>query len=456
MSRNAKTFLIAFIFIFLDAFILYWIFRIATDIRFSIFMWLGLRATNIRWEIITPLAQMGIIFCIATFFGQGLYPGYGLTAVKELEHIIKSISLSFIFLAAVSYLNKPFQDFSRSVFLLAWVGASISIPVVHFVLRNILSRFSWYGIPVIIFGDSKWADQVYKIVHRLRRLGWQVQAVLPLMAIEQLDPQKTRNQLAILAPSSDDDFEVLVRRLSQRFYKVVLVQQKNNFGSSGVEPHDLEGWLGLEFPYHLLRRRARWLKRSIDVGGSSLLLILALPIFVFLALLIALDSHGPILYKQKRLGQNQRIFDVLKFRTMEVDAEQRLEELLQNDMQVRHEFEAYHKLKTDPRITRVGKWLRRHSLDELPQFWNVLRGDMSLVGPRAYLPSELCSIGPYAAVILHVKPGMTGWWQVFGRHRTTFRNRLKMDEYYISNWSLWMDIYILLKTVWVVLRGQGA
>jgi lipopolysaccharide/colanic/teichoic acid biosynthesis glycosyltransferase len=171
---------------------------------------------------------------------------------------------------------------------------------------------------------------------------------------------------------------------------------------------------------------------------------------------IALDSPGPVFYRQHRLGRSFHEFDVLKFRTMVANAEAILEEHLQHDGEARAAYERFHKLENDPRITRVGRWLRKFSLDELPQLINVLKGEMSLAGPRAYMPSELDAMKEFAQVILRVKPGMTGWWQVSGRHRTTFQRRLELDDYYISNWSLWMDMFIFLKTGWVVLRGQGA
>jgi lipopolysaccharide/colanic/teichoic acid biosynthesis glycosyltransferase len=141
---------------------------------------------------------------------------------------------------------------------------------------------------------------------------------------------------------------------------------------------------------------------------------------------------------------------------MVIDADQRLAELLQMDPQAQREYQAHHKLAHDPRATRVGRILRKFSLDELPQLWHVLKGELSLVGPRAYMPSELQDMGEYADLILKIRPGITGWWQVMGRHSTTFQHRLQLDEYYLSNWSLWLDVYILLKTGWVLLSGHGA
>jgi Undecaprenyl-phosphate galactose phosphotransferase WbaP len=219
---------------------------------------------------------------------------------------------------------------------------------------------------------------------------------------------------------------------------------------------DLEGRLALRTSYHLLDQNSIILKRVFDLAIGFVLAIISLPLLVIIALLIKLESPGPAFYRQERLGQRGKTIHYLKFRTMRLGAEDELEQLLKDSPAARQEFEKHHKLKKDPRVTRVGRFLRKFSLDELPQFWHVLQGEMSLVGPRAYMTEELKDIGDYAPLILQVRPGVTGWWQVMGRHATTFQRRLQLDEYYISNWSIWLDIYILLKTIWVIASGVGA
>jgi lipopolysaccharide/colanic/teichoic acid biosynthesis glycosyltransferase len=184
-------------------------------------------------------------------------------------------------------------------------------------------------------------------------------------------------------------------------------------------------------------------------------LLFSWPIFLILALLVKLDSKGPILYSQKRLGLGGTTFNSYKFRTMYQNAEEKLVELLANDPEAAKEYAVYHKLANDPRVTRVGRFLRRYSLDEFPQLINALKGDMNLIGPRSYLPRELPDMGQHAQLILKVKPGLTGWWQVMGRNATSFEERMMLDEYYISNWSIWLDIFIVIKTVWVLISGQG-
>jgi Undecaprenyl-phosphate galactose phosphotransferase WbaP len=239
------------------------------------------------------------------------------------------------------------------------------------------------------------------------------------------------------------------------FPNILFVLKTSPFGSLWVRTIDLHGTLAIETNYHLLNKQETIIKRILDMFLTVLLLLVSWPVLLILALLVRLDSKGPIFYNQKRLGEDGELFDCIKFRTMYIDAEHMLQNLLKNDPQANQEYEEYHKLSDDPRVTRIGKFLRRYSLDEMPQFINVLKGDMNLIGPRSYLPRELPEMGDYARIILKVKPGITGWWQVMGRNATSFKERLQLDEYYISNWSIWLDVYILIKTVWVLISGNG-
>ncbi len=201
----------------------------------------------------------------------------------------------------------------------------------------------------------------------------------------------------------------------------------------------------------------QYMKRGIDIVGSilGLLLLLPLTIGVYIANLIA-KENGPLFYSQERIGKNGRKFKMYKFRTMIVGADKKLEEMLRENEELRIEFTKYKKLKNDPRITQIGKILRKTSLDEFPQFINVLKGEMSLVGPRPYLPKEKDEMGNYYDYIIKCKPGLTGYWQANGRNSVTFDNRLKMDlEYWKSN-SLILDLQLLNKTVKNVIKKEGA
>ena len=206
-----------------------------------------------------------------------------------------------------------------------------------------------------------------------------------------------------------------------------------------------------------LRRRWRQrLKRALDlVLCLPVVLLCAVP-GLLLGLLIRLDSRGPVLYRQRRLGKDGKAFDVFKFRTMRQDADEVLARYLEENPDLREEWEKDRKLKHDPRITRVGRFLRKSSLDELPQLLNVVRGEMSLVGPRPIVEDEIAKYGEVYADYCRVRPGITGLWQVSGRNNTTYEERVSLDRYYVTNWCIWMDLWILARTFPVVLTGYGA
>jgi lipopolysaccharide/colanic/teichoic acid biosynthesis glycosyltransferase len=197
-------------------------------------------------------------------------------------------------------------------------------------------------------------------------------------------------------------------------------------------------------------------KRWFDLAFSIAVLPLVIPFGAIVALLIRLDSSGPVLIRVRRLGRNGSTFQKYKFRTMVPDAERVLEQLLASNAELQREYAATYKIKKDPRITRFGKLLRKTSLDELPQILNVFRGEMSWVGPRDILETELAMYGEYGRKFLEVQPGITGLWQVSGRSRLSYDDRIRLDIQYIDNVSLWMDLTILWRTIAVVLFGDGA
>ena len=198
------------------------------------------------------------------------------------------------------------------------------------------------------------------------------------------------------------------------------------------------------------------IRRVVEVGLALLALVILSPFLALVSVLIKLDSPGPVLYEQRRVGLGGRLFKIFKFRTMVDDADQTLVEYLEGDAAHRLSWDQYQKLWHDPRLTRFGRMLRRFSIDEIPQLWNVLKGDMSLVGPRPFFPEQLEAYGEAYAYYIQVRPGLTGLWQVNGRNHTSFAERAWWDAYYVSHWSIKMDLAILLKTVWVVLSGKGA
>lgn len=207
----------------------------------------------------------------------------------------------------------------------------------------------------------------------------------------------------------------------------------------------------------------RFLKRALDVVGAGLGLIVLSPLLALIAIAIRRESPGPIFYRQERVGMDGRTFQMLKFRSMYADATDEIHRRLMVET-IKYPAHAnrgtrgkplYGKVFNDPRLTKVGKWIRRYSLDELPNLWNVLKGEMSLVGPRPPIPYEVAEYQDWHRARFNVRGGVTGLWQVSGRNRLTFEQMVRLDIYYIENWSLWLDIKILLRTIPVVLRGDN-
>jgi Undecaprenyl-phosphate galactose phosphotransferase WbaP len=208
---------------------------------------------------------------------------------------------------------------------------------------------------------------------------------------------------------------------------------------------------------NLARLWAKAAKRAFDLFASSILAVLCLPLLGIVATLIKLEDGGPVFYKQERVGRRGGIFRILKFRSMKKNADELLLQWLKENPEIKKEYEFNNfKLRNDPRITRIGHLLRQTSIDELPQLWNVIKGEMSLVGPRPLLEREINSYGPNIHLYKQARPGITGIWQISGRSKTRFSDRSNLDAWYIRNWSLWYDFYILLRTAVVVLKKDGA
>jgi exopolysaccharide biosynthesis polyprenyl glycosylphosphotransferase len=243
----------------------------------------------------------------------------------------------------------------------------------------------------------------------------------------------------------------LVHRCKELALKVSVLPQL--FGAMGpsVEVDDVEGVTVLGINPPVLPKSSRFIKRSLDIFGSATMLVLLAPLIAVIGIAIKLGSRGPVFFRQPRVGQGGRSFNLVKFRTMTVDAEQRKADLLEQSTDP-----DWLKLESDPRVTRVGRFLRLRSLDELPQLWNVLKGDMSLVGPRPLIESEDRQVDGWARSRLDLTPGITGLWQVLGRTNIPFEEMIKLDYLYVTNWSLWTDIRLILKTLPAVVTGRGA
>jgi exopolysaccharide biosynthesis polyprenyl glycosylphosphotransferase len=262
-----------------------------------------------------------------------------------------------------------------------------------------------------------------------------------------------RPERIVLGDTSLDESELveLVHRCKEYSLKVSLLPQLFSALGPSVEIDDVEGVTVLGINPPVLPRSSRYMKRALDIGLSAALLLLLVPVLAVIALAIKLESRGPVFFRQRRVGREGEPFRLIKFRTMVVGAEAQTESLFSES-----EDSKWLKLEHDPRITRVGGFLRLASLDELPQLWNILRGDMSLVGPRPLIESEDSQIAGWGRSRLELTPGLTGLWQVLGRTNIPFEEMVQLDYMYVTNWSLWSDIRLILRTLPAVVTRRGA
>ena len=240
------------------------------------------------------------------------------------------------------------------------------------------------------------------------------------------------------------------------FRYTITVSKNQNFFTSTQQLKDIAGIIGFASVHNLTFKGNLFLKRLLDISIILFFSPIWLPVMIILAFLTKITSRGPIFYGHKRVGKNGKVLKCWKFRSMCVNSQEILEKILATDPVRREEWEKDRKFIDDPRVTKFGKFLRKTSLDELPQLFNVLTGEMSLIGPRPVTEPELVKYGKYKDYVLSVSPGLSGMWQVSGRSDTGYEERISFDSYYIQNWSIWLDIWILIKTVWVVVKGKGA
>ena len=399
-----------------------------------------------------------------------VYPGVSVSPVDEIRRISLANAGAFTFLSVALGLNRT--PLSSHLFCLAaFVGACVVIPTIRSVTRRIGAQFAWWGYPIVLFGDG---DRSLSVLQKLRadpRLGLRPIAVVgdrtsdeqlegvPVCRSEALDRMVfggVKHAVLVATDFSQSQFVEVLARAGEAFPHLIVIPDTDFLGSVGAYTQDRMGVRGLQVRNNLLHAGSRIAKRAIDLVFCFALLPLVLPLMAVIALLIAVESGFPVFYSQKRLGQDGRTFHIWKFRTMVRNAAQVLERSLASNPELKKEWAENQKLRNDPRITRIGKVLRKASLDELPQLWNVLKGEMSLVGPRPIVHEEIAKYKEAYPLYTKTIPGLTGLWQVSGRNRTTYAERISYDSYYVRNWSFWMDIYLLARTVTVVLTGHGA
>jgi exopolysaccharide biosynthesis polyprenyl glycosylphosphotransferase len=411
------------------------------------------------------LAVLVALMTVTLLGIQGVYqPRQRRSWLGRLQVVVSAISTSLILTVVISYAVGD-QRYSRLWFATGWVVSAVGLVVWRSVAQRLLAHAGAALIPAnraVIVGANPIGEQVAgELSDRFEIVGWvdngsdlqersRLSLLGPIAHLPRIVREYAIDELIITLPQNRrDQVNAVIARGFSRRVNVKLVPDLGDILPSTLDLHYLGGR-----PYVGFSPVANvdWLKRATDLAFTCAGLVAIWPILLAIALAVKLDSPGPILYRQQRVGKDGRLFQMLKFRSMHRDADQRRTELSAANEATGPLF----KMRNDPRVTRTGRFLRRTSLDELPQLVNVLRGEMSLVGPRPPLPSEVESYEEWQLGRLRAVPGMTGLWQVSGRSEVSFHDMVRLDLHYIRNWSLSLDLEILWRTLPAVLGHRGA
>lgn len=416
-----------------------------------------------------PIFYISIIACIGLY--ERRQPAY-----QWAQNFFKISSCICAASIVTAYMLGKVENVSRLFMALFWCSSFLSLSTMRSAMKRLLHVIGIWQRPVIIVGAGKTAELLERSFQRDSGNGYEIIGFIeddksrPLLkkypclgGFQEVESailqSKVQNVILATPGLKRKELIKLFYRIQPYVKNLTIVPDVFGVpvGNSYIETLFNEQTLLVSTRNNLNRRSNRILKRVFDIAAGTILCIPMLPLLVILSAWVKLDSAGSVFHIAKRIGKDGNLFDCYKFRSMRQDADKILQEFLNENPDCKVEWETYAKLRgEDPRVTRAGKWLRKYSLDELPQLINVIKGEMSLVGPRPYLPREKKKIGKYLPVISMTVPGITGLWQVNGRNEVSFAARLRMDALYVRNWSLWQDIVLLLKTVKVVLGRNGA
>ena len=413
------------------------------------------------------------VICIIWFWIKLRHYTYRKPFWYELREILNTLFIFSIIELTIIVLSNV--TFSRYRWVCTWGVTLILVPLGRIFIKKFLIKIGWYLKNTVIIGSGKNAIDAYLALSSEKYLGLRVICFIGsslennvLFSIPVIDDRKDSwkqnisiNDQFIIA--LEDDVNITrdnwLRYLARHHYRSVSVIPSlrglplYSTNMSFIFSYEV---MLLRINNNLAKRSSRILKRIVDIFVSLFLIILLFPLFLFICITIRLEDNGNIIYKHKRIGRNGKKFRCWKFRTMYVNSDKLLHEFLERSPSAREEWERDFKLKNDPRITNIGKFLRKTSLDELPQLFNVLIGQMSLVGPRPIVSQELKYYKEDVDYYLMAKPGMTGLWQVSGRNNVDYDTRVYFDAWYVKNWSLWNDFAILCRTPKAVLERNGA
>ena len=408
---------------------------------------------------------------IGLFAYEGLYTRRR-TAWEEFRYILRGVTVAFVLFLAAMTLLKRGEAVSRPALLVAWLMAPGLLIALRLGGKRLLRRTSFWPRRILVVGCNAEALQLANHLSLFPEMGYFLAGFLAgagedpgragekLGSFEELEKvvlEQDIDEIILALPGCSrlQQFDYLMRA-EALVPKVSVLPGFFDADKLNVEVEQVERYFLLSFQNNLMKRSNRVLKRVFELTILMVALPFWLPFVCFLMLLVELSSPGPVFFKQKRIGAKGKTFFCYKFRTMVADADAKLAIYLAENADARSEWAADRKLKEDPRITKIGRFLRKTSLDELPQIFNVLKGEMSLVGPRPIVFDEIEKYQNNFRYYKSVCPGISGLWQVSGRNNLGYYQRVMLDTFYVRNWSLWMDFVILLKTFPAVLKKNGA
>jgi Undecaprenyl-phosphate galactose phosphotransferase WbaP len=427
-----------------------------------------IRLTTRQGALHWQFAAIAALPLIGAYWLGGLYSGIGVHPVTELREVFQLNTIAFSAAAIGTLLLPPVPLWC----FVAWMVSIALVPLSRGFMRRWCARRTWWGHPMLIISSGGKVDAVADVLLRAPASGLRPimvtdpsnecrSSILPVennpAAVERFVRQNAiRHAVMWLPDLPNSQVPVMVDRYSRMIPHLLLASDSSALPSLWHSNRSMGWFAGMELRNGRMLAGLQFIKRSVDIVVSAAALLLSGPLLVLIALSVRLTSPGPIFFSHVRIGAGGRRFAAWKFRTMYTNGKELLDKHLDSDPAALAEWLRDQKLRNDPRVTPLGKYLRKWSLDELPQIWNVLHGDMSIVGPRPIVNDEIIRYGDVFELYTSVKPGITGLWQVSGRNNTTYEERVRFDAYYVLNWSPWLDVYILIKTVVTIIRRTGA
>jgi len=408
------------------------------------------------WPVIFLFTGINLVFRL--YHGRGNYPAVPLSEVEEFRRLVLSAIATHVLVMAFLGFRHNQEEISRVVLFVAGLVTAFSVQPLRYVVRYLLVKFGCGQIPAYVVGEGATADRLESVFDSTSYYGFRIVRRFGKDDLRQIVAAARAEGVQHLFACYRDDrlFKAQFAELAQQFTFVEYLPTAESFPTSGAQVIDVGGLGGLEMTNQRKLRLLAIEKSVLDRTLALVIFLFASPLFVIMPVLIRLTSRGPVFYKAKRLGKRGRTIRVWKFRSMYADADQRLDALLRSDPKLAAEFAADFKLKDDPRVTPLGKFMRKTSIDELPQLFNVFTHDMALIGPRPIVEGEVEKYGRFYEIFSSVKPGITGLWQASGRNNTDYDARVALDVHYVLNWSPWMDVWIVFKTALSVLTMRGS